>query len=679
MAFDQSAAHRRVRRVALILLAACGLAWVALLAHGVSEFGGRDVRRFFSDGVYMGLMIGASSLVLIRALLVRRERAAWFFLAAGMSSWTVADMLWVLDLGDATKVPVPNIADLFYYLYYPLIYVGLALLMKARNSRAGAAIWFDGVVVALALAAVFAAFVVEPVATAQFGDKTAAVVSLGYVLLDLVTLAIAGLAVCLAGLRPGRGWLLVLAFLVASVLADGWYGLAAATGGDLKNPLLETLWPLAALALAAAAWQPAQRSTQRRESIWLVGLTGLAALSALGLLVAAPSIADAGASAPLAAATLVAAMLRFALELRRNSRLVAHSREQALTDGLTGLGNRRRLLEALDFAFSNESPERPRALVFCDLDGFKAYNDGFGHGAGDVLLSRIGMRLRETTGADGEAFRLGGDEFCVLLESGAADSADRIARLAAALRERGNGFAIGASLGVVELPTEADNANAALQLADERMYAQKESRRPNAKQQARELLIRVLAEREPELRKHMRDVAELAVGVARRVGLSSEEIDEVARGAELHDVGKLAIPDAVLHKPAPLDDIELQMIRQHTITGERILSAAPAMRPVARIVRSSHERWDGGGYPDRLAGEEIPIGARIVAVCDAFDAMVTERPYAAARSEEDAVAELRHCAGTQFDPTVVTAFITARDSGASYGRVVAESPAGDGS
>ena len=148
----------------------------------------------------------------------------------------------------------------------------------------------------------------------------------------------------------------------------------------------------------------------------------------------------------------------------------------------------------------------------------------------------------------------------------------------------------------------------------------------------------------------------LALAVGRRMGMSAEGLDVLARAAELHDVGKIAIPDAILNKPGPLDEEEWKFMRRHTILGERILMAASALRPVARLVRCSHERFDGGGYPDGLAGEQIPLGARIIFVCDAFDAMTSDRTYSTAIAPAEALAELRRCAGTQFDPRVVEAF-----------------------
>jgi len=143
------------------------------------------------------------------------------------------------------------------------------------------------------------------------------------------------------------------------------------------------------------------------------------------------------------------------------------------------------------------------------------------------------------------------------------------------------------------------------------------------------------------------------------MGLPDDVVDQVRIAAELHDIGKVAIPDAVIRKPGPLDEHEWAFIAQHTIIGERILRAAPSLASVASIVRSSHERLDGAGYPDGIAGDAIPIGARIIFVCDAFDAMTSARPYARPKTPTEALAELQRCAGTQFDPAVVTAFAAA--------------------
>jgi diguanylate cyclase (GGDEF)-like protein len=293
-----------------------------------------------------------------------------------------------------------------------------------------------------------------------------------------------------------------------------------------------------------------------------------------------------------------------------------------------------------------------------DLDGFKAYNDTFGHLAGDSLLALLGGRLAAAARPHGAAYRLGGDEFCVLMDVPVEGLDEAIAATARALTEHGEEFAIGPSYGAVLVPHEAANPDQALQRADERMYARKAGRRASAaRDQVADVLMRTMQAKQPQLDCHSSSVAQLAVAVARRVGLSGEQLDEVGRAAELHDVGKVGIPDRILSKPGPLDRAEWDFMHQHTILGERILSAAPALRPIAAIVRASHERWDGTGYPDRLAGEEIPTAARIVGVCDAYEAMTTDRAYSPAIGHEAACRELRAMAGTQFDPDVVDAFL----------------------
>jgi diguanylate cyclase (GGDEF)-like protein len=338
--------------------------------------------------------------------------------------------------------------------------------------------------------------------------------------------------------------------------------------------------------------------------------------------------------------------------------IIAHEaiRQQVVTDPLTGLGNRRKLSADLAAALHESSPARPSLLLFFDLDGFKDYNDTFGHLAGDALLARLGTKLEQAVAGSGAAYRLGGDEFCAHVHLAGQDSDILIHRAAAALSETGVEFSIQASLGVVLLPHEADSADHALQLADERMYANKRSRSA-ARSQVGEVLVRTMHAKQPELDAHSSNVAELAKRVARRLGLGGEDLDEIARAAELHDIGKVGIPDAILNKSTGLTDSEWEFIYQHTILGERILHGAPALRPVARLVRASHERWDGTGYPDRLRGEEIPLGARIVSVCDAYEAMTAQRSYRSAVAHEVACEELRRSAATQFDPAVVDAFL----------------------
>jgi diguanylate cyclase (GGDEF)-like protein/PAS domain S-box-containing protein len=326
---------------------------------------------------------------------------------------------------------------------------------------------------------------------------------------------------------------------------------------------------------------------------------------------------------------------------------------QALHDALTGLANRRKLYVDVEQALES-GDGRAFAIGIFDLDGFKAYNDVFGHPAGDTLLSRLGRRLADAIGDDGTAYRMGGDEFCVF--TWVDDPAALIEAARVALCDQGDGFAIRCSCGFAVLPSEATTLDRAIQLADERLYRDKRANKVTDSLQVRDALVQLIAEQRKELGASSINVADLAAATAQKLGLSADDVACTRIAAQLHDIGKTAVPEAILSKPGPLDSEEWDFMRRHTLIGERIVAAAPALARIAPIVRATHERPDGNGYPDGLVTEAIPIGARIVAVVDAFSAMVSARPYKPALTIDRALSELRRCAGTQFDPSVVDAF-----------------------
>jgi diguanylate cyclase (GGDEF)-like protein len=334
-------------------------------------------------------------------------------------------------------------------------------------------------------------------------------------------------------------------------------------------------------------------------------------------------------------------------------------KDAALRDSLTGMANRRSLMADLERRVRSASAERPLLLALFDLDGFKAYNDTFGHPVGDALLARLGHNLMMAVRRTGSAYRMGGDEFCVLAEVESGRTEGILETAAAALSEQGSAFSITASYGAVLLPSDTSDVAEAMRLADQRMYAQKGAGRASAGRQSTDVLLRVLTERDPELGAHLTEVADLCLRTAGRLSVPDEDMTALAQAAALHDVGKAGVPDAILNKPGRLSEEDMLFIRRHTIVGERILGAAPALSKSAKLVRWSHERFDGQGYPDGIAGEEIPLGSRIICVCDAYHAMISSRAYRPARSSDEAVAELRRCAGTQFDPAVVQAFCAA--------------------
>jgi two-component system cell cycle response regulator len=589
---------------------------------------------------------------------VRDERAAWLLIGAGLLVYASGGVVW---LTGETPTTFPSPADWIWLGMYPLLLAGLVVLVRARGLGSHSSVWLDGLLAALALATVGAALIFEPVW--QRALDTDATFAFALPLADLLLTGFVVLVCAVQGWRLDRTWLtLGIAFVLLGG-ADNFYVVSSIAGGWAPGGLLDLPYAVAILLVAYAAWQPrGPKAEVDPTGMRVLALPAASALAAV-LITIYDQVADLSAvTRALDALTLLAVVARLAFTVGSYRAILAGSREEATTDLLTGLGNRRRLLDDLDRALL-ELPA-PFVLAFFDLDGFKGYNDAFGHAAGDALLVRLGHRLADAVGDDGRAYRMGGDEFCVLAPGEAATVTAVLARAADALTESGDGFTISNSHGTAQLPDEADRADVALRLADTRMYARMYARPQSAGSQARDVLVRVLDEREPELHDHVLDVGQLAVAVGRRLGMPEESLPELLHGAELHDVGKIGLPESILRKPGPLDDDEWSFMRRHTLIGERFLLAVPALRSVAALVRSSHERWDGGGYPDGLAGEEIPLGARIIAVCDAFDAMVTDRPYRAAMPRTDAEAELLCCAGSQFDPAVVAAFLAVVGDGA---------------
>lgn len=651
---------QRKRTIVLVggLLALCLLA--AFTAHVAVGFGGHSADALFDTWVYCALMLTSAAGCLLRAALIRRERVAWALLGVGLLLYSGGEIYYAAVLAGKASVPIPSPADGGYLAFYPLAYAALIALLRARIGAFPVARWLDGAIVGSAVAALAAALALGPIVDASSEGQTLAVATnLAYPIADLTLLTIVATAASFTGWRPGRSWGVLGAGLLLLAISDGVYLLQAAKDTYVEGTILDAGWPFGVLLVACAAWiEPGTAKPLQSRAVRIIAIPAAAALIAICL-----QAAERFATAPTAAAvisllTLIAVVVRLVLSLRESQGEARTSAQESRTDELTGLPNRRALTTDLQRAITHPAAAGSlRLLALFDLDGFKLYNDTFGHPAGDALLARLGGRLeRFAASQEGSAYRLGGDEFCFLVECTAAEVDAIIVGATAALSEGGEGFAITASQGNVLLPSEAASIEEAMQLADRRMYANKVSERTSAGSQSRDVLLTALRERQPELAERAVDVAELALATAEELGMEAEQRDETYRAAQLHETGKMAIPDAILNKPGPLEESEWEFVRQNTLIGERIIASAAALVPVARLVRSSGERWDGGGYPDSLRGEQIPLGARVVAVCDAYAAMVSERPYSVAMRPPRALEELRRGAGSQFDPKVVAAF-----------------------
>ena len=628
---------------ALVLMLAV---YCVLLTAGLPWQPFEDLLRRWAGPIGPGL---AALVIAVRAFHGGRRSLGWLLIAAGQAFWASGALYYSAVLWNADPMPFPSLADAGWILFYLPTFAGIIVLAQERTGRRGAASVLDGAIAALAMAGVGAAIAFGAIVDATGGSQLAIATNLAYPIGDLALLALVVGAVAVSGWQLSRRWTGLALGLAVFAVSDTIYLLMIANGTYVGG-LIDAGWPLASMIMALAVWQPERVSAGRFVRSWSAFVLP-AAFGTVGL---ATLVYDHFYRVHLLAlvlstACVAAVIVRMMLIFRENLEMLRLSKIEATTDALTGLGNRRKLLADLDALGRAES-----LLVLLDLDGFKAYNDAFGHPAGDALLARLGRRLSDSVRPGDSAYRLGGDEFCVLA-MGAMDQAGVALRISQALCESGDGFSVTSSYGFVSMPDDAHTSTDALSIADHRMYAQKQRRENSAGRQSKDVLLRALEERLPELSDERTDVAELAADVARRLGLPDHEVEQIYHAAELHDVGKVAIPDAILQKADPLTDEDWQFIHQHTVIGERIISAAPALAHVARLVRSSHERWDGTGYPDRLAGESIPAGARILSVCDALAAMLSDRPYRLAVGLPAALAELDRCAGSQFDPEVVAA------------------------
>ena len=607
---------------------------------------GEGVNDFFTLWFYQGLILLSVLIAGARVVIVPQERLAWGLITLSLACTSFAELYSII----VKPTTYPSVADVGWLAFYPLLFVGIVLLLKHRARSVTAMLWLDGLTASLAAAAIGAAVLVEFVLGTTSGSMSAVVTNVAYPLGDVLLLAAVFGVFSLSGWRLDRLWLTLGLAMLATAIADAVY-LFQVNTYQAGEPV-DILWPASTLLIAGAAWLPEPRRQRlEMEGRPLLAVPAVAALVGIGILVY-DHFNDLNLFAiVLATATLLAVLVRLGATFVENKRLFELTRDEAITDSLTGLFNRRKLVLDLESRFAEAGGETTLLMIF-DLDGFKGYNDSFGHPAGDALLARLGAKLAAVPGDRGAAYRLGGDEFCLVAYVRPSEAEQLIDAACAALSERGEGFDVSSSFGAVLLPDEAKEPSVALRLADERLYAQKRSRRTDG-DRTMNALLEALTEREPDLMAHLEGVAALALETGRRLGLRRDELDELVKAAQLHDLGKLAVPDEILHKRGPLDDREWEFIRQHTVVGERILRASPGYQNVATIVRSSHERWDGSGYPDGLRGDSIPLASRIVCACDAYDAMISDRPYRPALTPETALAELERGAGSVFDPAVV--------------------------
>lgn len=716
----------RVRPLALgaiwaVLFAVVIAVWLTIKPGGATAFvTGEDVLRILGPLVVLPLALRGSELPWrhrpppdspdrIGALrqwlpLVLAASVVTYLIGRGVSTF--------YEVGLHRTAPIPSVADVWYLAAYSCIMVAILLLPSSSFSLAARArILLDTLLVVIGVAAFSWYFVIGPAVLQEHSSTPARLINGAYPLWGFALICCLLLLTALTHEAAFRRVATILG--VALIVLVGGDGLreyeilhgayAVGTSLDMAHPLAFILLGLAAIASRAADGEPSisrnetgnpilpERNIVPRVWRYLLPYSTVPAVVAL-MIYAARTAGDAHLAIPVYAAgglLIELVLLHQYLDYRelisfssRNARLES----LAAADPVTGLPNHRRIVSGLDLEFVRARRYRhPCAVLFLDLDHFKALNDSYGHPAGDAALREFASVVRTALRGVDLLGRWGGEEFVAVLPETASEDAEAVAeRVRTAVAHHtfwaAGGAHLTCSIGVAAYPQNADTRDGLIEMADQAMYVAKrlgrnqvraagdpavaalgaETGQHGSREEATlagtvEALAALVEARDHGTGQHAQDVASLAARLALELGLDTSEAHMVGVAGRLHDIGKVAVPDAVLNKPHRLTDEEWVLVRKHAAVGAAVVSRIPKLCVLAPVIRAHHEFWNGEGYPDGLAGEVIPLSARILAVADAYQAMTSDRPYCPAATSDRALAELDRCAGTQFDPEVVDA------------------------
>lgn len=623
--------------------------------------------------------------------------------------------------------PLPSWADAAFLAAYPFLFLGILLLPADRlRIAARSRILADGLMIMTAIAIFSWYFILGPTLLQGSETLAAKVVSTTYPLCDLALIfCLLVLSVRVRG-RTLRPIIVLLALALGIiVVTDSVYDYQNLQGTYATGGLIDVGWPLGYMLVGlsvcmlcanvrAQTGDPHKRLSSLspvpplidKVSLWRALLPYAFVLAVGALLVyvwRTPGDAhlDTGvyggavvliglvllrqvvAIGEVVSVNVTLQALHVQLESKNQTLAEANARLEALatTDPLTGLPNHRAMVAAIDQELERvQRSSQPCAVVFLDLDHFKALNDTCGHGAGDATLREFAAQVRATLRGIDTLGRWGGEEFvCLLPETDKEEAMGLAERVRAAVAGHAFAAAGGArltcSIGFAICPYDTIGRDGLVDAADRAMYAAKRlgrnqirvvsdpavaaldgevgSREETALVGTVEALAALVEARDSYTGRHTEEVAQLTVRLALTLGCDASQARMIGLAGRLHDVGKIAIPDAVLRKPGRLTDEEWGVLCTHPVVGASVVGRVPALGILTPLIRGHHEHWDGRGYPDGLAGEEIPLGARIIAVADAYGAITSDRPYRRRQDAAWALVEIRRCAGTQFDPRVV--------------------------
>jgi len=690
----------RISGAQLAVGAAC---WLALFAAATLVTTGEGTSGLVVVGlVYLMPHVLALALAFRAARLTAgASRKLWTMVGCALSLWVAGELtvsFYSVALG--ADPPFPGISDAFFLaFYFSLIVTFLVALRPALNVQSWKAV-LDASVLAVTVGYVGWTIVIEP----QLAQPAslATLVGAAYPVLDVAMLTILVSLILASFHRPPLSLIVLTAAIAIGGITDSVAGYISLNALASELSWLKIGWEMEAVLLVAAALLavrpmerlPSPAASEPRDRGLTLALAGVAVTLALVIFDAVDSVIS--VSTGVIALYVVGALaLRLHLTSRARDRFAGELEDSLLeqrriadTDELTGLHNRRyadrHLDEHVRAGPDDVMPET--GLLILDLDHFKQINDRHGHPVGDDVLRMAAGRLGAAARPGDVVARYGGEEFMVILPGVQRALLGEVAeRFRASIAEQP--FDIGdsmslvltASVGGASMPADAATLTELLRIADRSLYSAKSMGRNRVQigSHGDEGSIEALMERSTVLNfvqdlvdyvdaahgasDHGRYTARWAVLVADELGLDASQRLRVAAAGRLHDIGKLGVPDEILATPHLLDEHGWEQVRRHPDIGADILAMAPGLSDVAAVVRQHHEHYDGSGYPAKLAGDDICIEARVLAVCDTWAAMRSDRPYRKAMSDADALAELRRVAGGQLDARVVAAFLRVYD------------------
>jgi diguanylate cyclase (GGDEF)-like protein len=675
---------RQIRSVA-------GEGWILYLVGGVLVIGGYYLATHLGAPpvvqVTLYCLVSASSAAALLIGCWRRLRRwkpmiPWLFLGFSQVVYAAADVSFYVSHNIFGQTAFPAVADALYLLHYPLVVVGLILLIRRRTPGHDLASVLDAATLAVATGMLSWLYLIGP-QTRSGSFSLVTVVSVAYPVMDLAMFAVALRLILGPGRRPGSFMFLAMN-LLAIFTADTVYVMQQLSGTYVTGNFLDAIWLGGNLALGAAALHPTVGRVDERANSADAQLTParLAVLAGAALIAPTTLVVQFSLGTlrdiPVIAAACAAL---FMLTIGRLAGLVADQRKLAITDVLTGLRTRRFFGAQLPVEIARARRSGAElALLIVDIDHFKSINDGYGHPAGDRVLVEVARRLRESIRPSDVLARYGGEEFALVVSNAGVEElaviGERLRNQIAASQIQVASdvwLRVTVSVGTATMPVNGGSAAELITTADRALYAAKAQGRnrivlgdsdPERAVTADKATLLVYLQRVADevdswlsTSEHGRAVGRWAALVAQSLGHDEITVCRTELAGRLHDVGKILVPQEIWRKPAALTADEFELVRQHPDHGYRMLSIVPDLADVAEIIQQHHERPDGRGYPFGLAGEQIRVEARIVAVCDSWAAMLAERPYQVALSHQAACGELVRGKGGQFDPVAVDAFL----------------------